>query len=127
LKSHGTQIIKLYGFSISKLLHELYTENRWDLKRFPLLPHDYYDDEVHVQEFIARAEEQLMIEDMDDWYRIGKEQVCQVRGGQLLLEKMTLVEVRPMEFSWYSISSHSTLSFFSGAVDCEARGDLGQR
>eukprot|EP01027_Heterolobosea_sp_BB2_P018918 GEZU01026579.1.p1 GENE.GEZU01026579.1~~GEZU01026579.1.p1 ORF type:complete len:601 (+),score=135.41 GEZU01026579.1:14-1816(+) len=75
-----------YDGSLEKALQTIYPEHNWDVSKFEKASNDYWKDPKNHRELFDRIGEEIGINQLDDWYQIGTDEIQARGGGTLLLD-----------------------------------------
>lgn len=102
VKCGGSSLLHKYGGSMSKMLQNVYSEDKWDVWRFERVSKDYWEHFGSLTEFVEWVGKRLGVRGLEDWYRISFGQIQKVvpvtAFRKLTMEKI-LVEAYP-EHGW---------------------------
>lgn len=98
LRGAGTLLAR-YGSFTQLLIDELGLGGTDADERIlrPLVSPTYWSDESNVKRFLLEAEFKLGLQSKEDWYRVSREQIVQLRGATLL-ESMSLPDALALAF-----------------------------
>jgi hypothetical protein len=71
--------------SPSQLLLSIYSEHEWHIFRFENQPREYWNKIENRKDFLDWLANDLGFKEMDDWYRLRKENIETTHGGHNLL------------------------------------------
>ena len=94
-----SSLLARYGSVTQLLVNELKLDDS-DLDERtlrPLVSSHYWSDDKNVRNFLQEAESKLGIRAKEDWYRVSREQLVQLRGATLL-DNMSLIDALEIAF-----------------------------
>jgi hypothetical protein len=65
----GRSLLKKYN-SHTTLISNVYKEYEWLPWKFPICPHNYWNDVKNSRKFVEWAAKELKIKEMSDWYNV---------------------------------------------------------
>jgi hypothetical protein len=85
-KKGGITLLTKYGFSPSKLVTCVYSEQKWNFLNFNTV-HRYWDNKTNQKNFLILLGKGLKLKNMDGWYEVTKKQILGKKGGASLMKK----------------------------------------
>src|SRR4051794_29811376 len=68
-------LIHLYQGSPSKALQHIYPQHNWKLWKFKMSPKGYWEKTENQKEFLNWVGDQLGYKCMEEWYKVGQEDI----------------------------------------------------
>ena len=73
-----------YDGSLVKALQALYPEKNWQVWKFLHVPHEFWNDIENQRIFLNWLSKELLIENLDDWYKVNPSKIIENGGTGLL-------------------------------------------
>lgn len=102
IKDLGGQRVLLHYNSVFHAIEEIYPDVSWDVYKRISLPQQFWDSKENIFKFIKKLEEVYCINEMDDWYRISREQIVRCKGSRLLQKYGNLISILQVVYPDYS-------------------------